>query len=264
MTVDHPGWIDSHCHLEMLDADIGLVLDQAVSQGVASCITIGTDARSNVKVLEYCQMSERVFGTLGVHPHNASSLKDADLDWIRKNAAIHPRIVGIGECGFDFYYHRSSIEDQRRAFVAQLEIARELGLPVVIHARDADAATRDVLNDYRKEPITGVIHCFTSSIAQARYVLDLGLYISFNGICTFPLADAIRKLVRFVPADRMLLETDAPFLSPVPFRGKPNVPAHVAIVGTYLAQWLKMDIESLAEQTRANTWRLFRKRMGFP
>lgn len=171
----------------------------------------------------------------------------------------NPRIVAVGECGFDFYYNRSGREDQKTAFAAQLELAAETGVPVVIHSRDADAETRDMLEAYRGKQLRGVVHCFTSDIDQARYLLDMGFYLSFNGISTYRQAELVREVLAFVPLDRMLLETDAPYLTPEPLRGKPNVPANVAIVGRFVSDFLDLPPGDVAETILANTRTLFNR-----
>jgi len=256
-----PIWIDSHCHLEMLKGDVAAVLRKSLDQGMRLCITIGTDHESYLTVCRFCQDHDTVWGTLGIHPHHAAGTTSENLAWLKQEARSNAKIVGIGECGFDFYYHHAGRTEQEASFRAQLEIARELGLPVVIHAREADQETRRLLTDFNDGSVSGVFHCFTSSKEQAKVVLDAGFYISFNGICTFPQAEAIRELARFVPKDRLLLETDAPYLSPVPHRGKPNYPGNVVIVGTYLSKLLGMEAETLADQIQNNTLTLFSKRM---
>ncbi len=252
-------WIDSHCHLEMLKGNTGNILDSARQSGMPFCISIGTGISANQKVVGLCDRFDTVYGTLGFHPHYASSFDHQHLDWIRDCIRENQKIVAVGECGFDFYYNRSSREDQLKAFAAQLDLAVESGVPVVIHSRDADAATKEILESYRGTNLQGVVHCFTSNVEQARYLLDFGFYLSFNGISTYPQAEQVREVLAFVPNERILLETDSPYLSPVPLRGKPNVPGNVAIIGRFVADFLGLTSESLAQLILGNTLTLFQR-----
>lgn len=254
-----PTWVDSHCHLDMLKGDIDRTLASMFSQDLRFCVTIGTDYQSSLSVVDYCDRHPNVYGVVGIHPHNASGMTADHIDQLAHLATTHDKVVGIGECGFDFYYNRSSRSDQLKAFTAQMDVAAETGLPVVIHARDADEATRDVLKNYRSRSVSGVVHSFTSSREQAKWVLDAGFYISFNGICTFPKAESVREVLRYTPLDHLLLETDAPFLSPVPVRGKPNTPGNVSYIGDFVAGVLNLSPERLAEKVYQNTVNLFQK-----
>jgi len=253
----NPEWIDSHCHLDMLNGEPKGILEKSFHQGMGMCVSIGTNHGSNQKILQLFQDFENVYVTLGFHPHGASSFRVEQLDWIRQEAGKNPKIVGIGECGFDLYYNRSPEVDQKRAFIAQLELAAELAFPVVIHSRNADTATRKVLDNFKQKNLTGVVHCFTSDIAQAKYLLDAGFYLSFNGICTYPNADSVRDVLKYTPLDRLILETDAPFLSPDPIRGKPNWPGNVSLVGKFISQYLKIPTDKFARLTTKNTLNLF-------
>ncbi|MBU2647498.1 TatD family hydrolase, partial [bacterium] len=222
-------------------------------------ISIGTGISANQKVVDLCDRYDQVYGTLGFHPHYASKFDPAHLDWIKNKIRENRKIVGVGECGFDLYYHRSSLKDQKKAFSVQLDLAVEAAVPVVIHARDADVETRDILKGYHGKELRGVIHSFTSTVEQARYLLDFGFYISFNGISTYQQADQVRDVLKYIPTDRILLETDAPYLSPVPLRGKPNVPGNVSIIGRYIAEFLGLSPDLLAELVLKNTLTLFHR-----
>lgn len=252
-------WVDSHCHLEMLKGNPNDILNEARQRGMPFCISVGTGVSANRKVVELCDRFDDVYGTLGFHPHYASKFDLVHMEWMQDQIVENQRIVAVGECGFDFYYNRSCREDQQKAFSAQLDLAVESGVPVVIHARDADAATREILEAYRGTDLRGVVHCFTSGIEQARYLLDFGFYLSFNGISTYPQAEEVREVLAYVPNERILLETDSPYLSPVPMRGKPNVPGNVAIVGQYAADFLGVSSESLAQLILENTLTLFQR-----
>ena len=252
-----PEWIDSHCHLEMLKGETKQILENSFRQGMGMCVTIGTNHKSNQRIVQYCQAFKQVYATLGVHPHEAAGFQEAHLDWMKQQAKCNLKIVAVGECGFDLFYRHSPETDQKKAFIAQLDLAVELGLPVVIHSREADKITRDVLDDYKRKDLTGVVHCFTSDLTQARYLLDAGFYLSFNGICTYPTADSVREVLKYTPPDRILLETDAPFLSPQSRRGRPNSPGNVSIVGKFIAKYLKVPADEFARLTANNTCNLF-------
>ncbi len=252
-------WVDSHCHLEMLKGDVNRILSDGIREGMAFCISIGTSAAANQKVVELCRQFSEVYGTLGFHPHGASKFEPTQLDWLKNQIQNNQKIVGVGECGYDFYYHHSSIKEQKEAFSAQLDLALETDVPIVIHSRDADSETRDILENYKGKNIQGVVHSFTSTIEQARYLLDFGFYLSFNGISTYAKADQVREVLKFTPKERILLETDAPYLSPVPLRGKQNVPGNVSIVGQFVANFLKLPQDHLAQLVLQNTLTLFNR-----
>lgn len=252
-------WVDSHCHLDMLKEDVAGALRKSHENGMAFCITVGVSPQNNHHVNQDCQTYDQVYGTLGIHPHNARDFKEAHLDWIRETVQINPKIIAVGECGFDFHYGYSAEGDQKKAFVAQLELAVELNMPVVIHTRKAEALTVDVLNSFKGKGLTGVMHSFTSSLELAKYALDAGFYLSFNGISTFPKSEEVRRVMKYAPVDQILLETDSPYLTPVPHRGKPNIPGHVCHVGDFAAKFLDIPEDRFARQIMENTLRLFPK-----
>jgi TatD DNase family protein len=254
---DIPSWIDTHCHLEMLKQGTDKVLKTSQESGMRFCITIGTSHEANLRVKELCRDYQSVYGTLGFHPHDASRVEADHLQWIREELDSNLKMIAVGECGYDLFYEHSKKEDQTKIFETQLELASELNLPVVIHSRDADRETREMLNAFKDSDLSGVVHCFTSDLEQARFILDYGFSLSFNGICTFPQAEAVREVLQYTPLDRLLLETDSPYLSPVPFRGKPNIPGRVSIVGEFIADFLGISTENLANQVMENTKTLF-------
>ena len=250
-------WVDSHCHLEMLKEDIPAVLAKSREMGVFRYITIGIEHNSSQQVDTMTQTYSGVFGTVGCHPHSASQFEEPHLDWMRRRLETNRKLLGLGECGFDLFYRLSEKEDQRRVFIRQLELSAELKMPVVVHTREAEKETRELLEAFHKNALTGVFHCFTSSLELAKYVLNRGFYISFNGICTFPKSDNVRAILKYTPLDRILLETDSPYLSPVPVRGKPNFPGNVSIVGSFIADYLQIPTHDLAAIVRNNLTSLF-------
>lgn len=250
-------WIDTHCHLEMLKGSANEIVRQSKLQGVYQCITIGTDEPSNKTILSLITEFDSVWGTLGVHPHEAEKTKENHFEWIFEKAKKHSKIVAIGECGYDFYYNHSPKNIQETAFCKQMEIALDLNLPVVIHTRDAEEQTIQTMKSYVKKGLRGVFHSFTSSQELAIFGIEHGFYFSFNGICTFPKSEEVRNVLKIIPKDQILLETDAPFLTPVPYRGKPNYPGNTAIVGKYIADFLNLPIDEFSNLTKQNTNNLF-------
>lgn len=253
--------VDSHCHLDMadFDADRAAVLERARAAGVAAMVTIGAGGpwRCNQAAVELAERHADVFATVGVHPHEASTVTDDVVAEVRR-LARHPKVVAIGESGLDYHYDNSPRPEQRAAFRRFVQLARELALPLVIHLREADDDAVAILREERAQDVGGVVHCFSSDADRARQFLDLGFCLSFSGIVTFKAADAIRDAARVTPRDRILIETDAPFLAPVPHRGRRNEPALVVQTATTLARVRNEGLETLAAATRQNTARLFR------
>jgi len=256
--------IDSHCHLDFPDfsGKIDETIARAKAAGVERMITIGTRLRQGPKLQEIAEAHEEVFFTLGVHPHYAAEEDAFDAQPLRKFAR-HPRCVGLGEAGLDYYYKRAPVEISRQLFREHIALARELDLPLVIHTRDAEDDTAKIL---REEMAAGtfraLLHCFTSSRALAETALELGLSISFSGVLTFKNSDELRAVAKDVPLDRLLVETDAPYLTPVPHRGKRNEPAFVADTARVLAEVKGVSYDEIAVATRANTLKLFDKIEG--
>jgi len=219
-------------------------------------VTISVDEESFDFVSNAVMQFKDVYGTVGLHPHDASEFSPSLEQSIRKLAQGHDKMIAIGETGLDYHYMNSSAENQQFAFRKQLQIAVELNLPVVLHSREAEADTISILKEI-PVPALGVAHSFTSSLKMARTLLDMGWYLGINGIVTFKNAEDLREVVRWIPMDRLLLETDSPFLAPVPFRGKPNKPAHISVIASFIAELRKIPIENLAEKTSQNAHRLF-------
>ena len=250
-------WVDTHCHLEMLKEEPDTALEKSTALGMETCLTIGTKHSSNLKVCEYVEQYPSVYGAVGIHPHEADAAKVEELGFIRESLLANQKLVAIGECGFDFFYSHSGEGNQKRIFYQQLEIACDVKLPLVIHSREAEKQTFEMLADFKGKGLTGVFHSYTSGLDLAKAVLDLGFYISVNGICTFPKSDAVREVLKIIPKKQLLLETDSPFLSPVPMRGKPNIPGNVSYVGAFVADYLGMEQQELKELCYQNTLELF-------
>ena len=252
--------IDSHAHLDYpaLAEDLPGVLARAEDAGVEKVISIGVKLSTQDGPRKIAEQHDNVWFSVGVHPHEAGNEPQAcDLDAFLK-AADHPKCVAIGEAGLDYFYDNSPRQAQADSFRVQIEAARRLGVPIIVHARDADNDMADIIEDeIKKGPFTGVLHCFSSGAELARRALNVGFYLSFSGILTFNKAEEIREVAGFAPADRVLVETDAPFLAPVPHRGKSNEPAFTQHTLAKLADIRGESIEHMAATTTANTLRLF-------
>ena len=249
-------FIDTHCHLDKLDSTPEEAVKQAKKEGVETMITISVDKESFDFVSNTVKRFNNVYGTLGLHPHSASEFSSSLEHSIRKLAQGNDKMIAIGETGLDYHYMNSSAEDQQFAFKKQLQIAVNLNLPVVLHSREAEADTISILKEI-SIPSLGVAHSFTSSFKMARSLLDMGWYLGINGIVTFKNAQDLREIVRWIPLDKLLLETDSPFLAPVPFRGAPNRPSYIPVIASFIAELRKIPLEDLAEKTSQNAQRLF-------
>lgn len=253
--------VDSHCHLDYLakDGDLEAIVERARAAGVTRMLTISTKLSEFDGVRAIAERYDDVFCSVGVHPHEAAEEGQASPDRLVALAA-HPKVVGIGETGLDYYYEHSPRAAQQESFRAHIRAARETGLPLIVHSRDADEDTVSLLREAHAEaPFTGVIHCFTAGPALAEAALELGLYISIAGVVTFKKAEELRETVSRVPLERLLVETDAPYLAPVPMRGKRNEPAFVAHTAERLAALKGVSPEALAQATSENFGRLFDK-----
>lgn len=254
-------FVDSHCHLNYkgLVEDQPGVLERARAAGVSAMLNISTRASEWDEVLATAEREADVYASVGVHPHDADTHADVETRTLVERAR-HPRVIGIGESGLDFYYDRSDRERQKASFRAHIAAARETGLPIIVHTREAEADTYQILSEEMgKGAFTGVIHCFTASADFGRKAIDLGLYVSISGIVTFKNARQLQDSAREIPAERLLIETDSPFLAPVPNRGKPCEPAFVADTARFLATLRGEELQSLAATTSANFYTLFTK-----
>ena len=253
--------IDSHCHLDFPDfaAERDAVVARARAAGLCRLITISTRIDKYEQVRALAEAYGDVFFTVGTHPHEAHQDPEVAAERIVE-LARHPKCVGIGEAGLDYHYDRAPRDVAARVFHTHIDAARHSGLPLVIHTRDADADTAAILADEMgKGAFKALLHCFTAGAELARTALDLGLSISFSGVLTFKKSDALRAIAASVPADRLLVETDAPFLAPAPHRGKRNEPAFVTHTAAVLAETRGVSYETIAATTTANVLRLFDK-----
>ena len=244
-------WTDNHCHLPPGDA-AGQPIAEARAAGVTRMITVGTDAEHSRQAIDVARAHDGVWATVGVHPHDASQGIDAIMALLDE-----PEVVAVGECGLDYFYDHSPRPAQRDVFVAQIALAHERDLALVIHTRDAWTDTFDILAA-EGVPARTVFHCFTGGPDEARRGLDLGIRLSFSGIITFPSGQDLRDAAALCPLDRLLVETDAPFLTPVPHRGQPNSPALVPLVGAAVAAAKGLDVSAVAEASWANAAELYR------
>jgi TatD DNase family protein len=253
--------VDSHCHLDFPDfqQDLDALLERAAAAGVGLMVSIGTKISEFGKILALAERYENVYCTVGIHPHEAG--REAKTDAARLiSLANHPKVIGFGETGLDYFYDHSPRDQQRAAFRCHIQAARESGLPVIVHTRDADEDTASILQEEAaKGPFTGLIHCFSSGQQLAEIAIDLGLYVSLSGIITFNKSEALRDTVRTLPLERLMVETDAPFLAPVPKRGKRNEPAFVVHTAAKLAGLMGIEADVMARITTDNFFRLFTK-----
>ncbi len=254
-------FVDSHCHLNYkgLVEDQDAVLARAADAGVSAMLNISTRKREWADIIATAEKAPNIWASVGIHPHEADSHADVDTAQLVA-AADHPKVIAIGETGLDYFYDHSDREQQQESFRAHLVASRETGLPVIVHTRDAEEDTARILREEMgKGPFPGVIHCFTASGEFADIALELGLFISISGIVTFKNAQDLRETAARIPEERLLIETDSPFLAPVPHRGKSCEPAFVADTGRFLAVLRGVSVERLAQTTAENFYTLFAK-----
>lgn len=254
--------VDSHCHLDFPDfeAERDAVIGRAREAGVGLMVTISTRVRQFDRIRAIAEAYENVFCTIGTHPHNAEEEAGIPASELVKIATSHPKVVGIGEAGLDYFYDKAPRDLQAQGFRAHIEAARETRLPLVIHARQADEDVIRILDEETgKGAFPFILHCFSSGPELARRGVELGGYVSFSGILTFKNSQEIRDIAKTVPTDRLLVETDTPYLAPVPFRGKRNEPAFVAKTAAVLADTIGVTAEEIARITTENFFRLFTK-----
>lgn len=250
--------VDTHAHLSdpQLALDIDSVVERARQAGVATIVNVGDNIERSSLAIAQAEKYSGMWAAVAIHPHEAESLSDESLEQLRAMAQ-HPKVVAIGEIGLDYYYDAPSHEIQKAAFRRQIELARELGLPIIVHDREAHADTLSILKEAASEGVTGVLHCFSGSYELAMQFIDLGFYISIAGTVTFKNARRPVEVASRIPCERLLIETDCPYLAPVPFRGKRNEPAYVRCTAQKIAELRGMTLEQLAQVTSENASRLF-------
>jgi TatD DNase family protein len=250
--------IDTHAHLDMpeYDSDRNEVIKRAQEGGIEYIVTVGIDEESCRSAIVLAEQFDFVYAIVGIHPHNAKDIDEASYDFLR-TCARHAKVRALGEMGLDFFRNHSPREVQLKRFGEQVALAREVHLPVVIHDRDAHRETLDILKEEKASEVGGVIHCFSGDYSMASACMDMGFYISVPGTVTFAKAQALQEVVRRIPLERVLIETDCPFLAPVPFRGKRNEPAYVQYVAHAIAEIKKLSFEAVAEVTSRNACSVF-------
>jgi TatD DNase family protein len=255
-----PELIDTHCHIQTVEfvSDLKEVLSRAAAAGVRTLIVVGGagDLSTNDDAIMLAEKYSHLYATVGMHPHDARHVSEEDMVRL-KGLAQHARVVAVGETGLDFYYDHSPREVQIDMFGRFVDLALEVKLPIVVHNRDSDRQVADMIRARGQGNLRGVIHCFTGDHHAAREFLDLGFFLSFSGILTFTNAEALRDVAKWVPIDRILIETDSPYLAPVPKRGRRNEPAHVRFVAETLARVKGLPVEDIARATSENAAVLF-------
>ncbi len=253
--------VDSHCHLDFPDFEAELidVVARARKAGICCMLSISTRVREFTNLLQLVERFDDVYCTVGTHPHYAAEETDVELKEL-VDLAAHPKVVGIGEAGLDYHYDNSPREIQARSFRLHIQAAQETGLPLVIHSRDAEADTAEIIEEeMARAAFKPLLHCYSSQRQLAERGLAVGAYVSFSGIVTFKAAEELREIAADIPADKVLVETDAPYLAPVPRRGKRNEPAYVVHTAKKLAEVRNVGVEELARQTTQNFFQLFDK-----
>jgi TatD DNase family protein len=253
--------VDSHCHLDFpeFDNELEAILSRAKDRGVHRLVSIGTRSSHFSKIISLAEKYEEIYCTIGIHPHESEKETLITFDDLLSYGA-HPKVIGIGETGLDYFYDHSPRDIQKKSFLTHIEAARQLKLPLIIHTREADEDTVGILTDeYKKGHFTGLIHCFSATKNLAEAMLAIGFYISVSGIITFNKADHLREIISDIPIDRLLVETDSPFLAPVPQRGKRNEPSFVVHTAQKLAMIKNLSLIEIAQKTTENFYRLFTK-----
>ena len=248
---------DSHAHIddERFDADRDEVVARALAAGVSLIVNIGADMASSARSVALAEKYPGIYAAVGMHPHDSQDMKETDYRQLEQ-WANHPKVVAIGEIGLDYHYDLSPRSVQKEVFLRQLDLARKTGKPFIIHEREAHADMLDIIR-YAARGLNGVFHCFSGSVETAREYLKMGFYISVAGPVTFPKSVKTKEVAKAVPLDRLLVETDSPYLTPQPFRGKRNEPAYVRLVAEEIANLRDISLAELAEATTANVRRLF-------
>lgn len=253
--------VDSHCHLDFpeLLLDLDQIVHRAKNAGVNRLVTICTRPSKNKTTIKIAESHPEIFFAQGIHPHYAAIEPEISVDGLIA-LSEHPKMIGIGESGLDYHYTRETAQVQKNSFVKHIRAAQKSGLPLIVHSRSADIDMANILrSEYTNEPFTCVMHCFSSGKDLAEECLKMGFYLSFSGILTFKNAKELIDIFLLTPKDRILIETDSPYLAPVPFRGKKNEPSYVRKIAEFGAELLNLDLDSFAELTSNNFYRLFSK-----
>lgn len=249
---------DSHAHIddEKFDDDREEVIARAFESGVTEFVNVGACMASSARSVALAEKYEKIYAAVGIHPHDAENALEGDYEKLAAWSK-HNKVVAIGEIGLDYYYDLSPRDVQRTVFIRQIDVARQMDMPIIIHDRDAHGDILDILKKEAKG-ITGILHCFSGSLEMAKEIIKLGFYISIAGPVTFKNAAKLPEIVEKIPLERLLIETDCPYLTPQPYRGKRNEPAYVRLVGEQVASLRGMEFSSLAEATRDNAKRIFK------
>ncbi|MGE4571961.1 MAG: TatD family hydrolase [Candidatus Izemoplasmatales bacterium] len=250
--------IDSHVHLndEQLFTKIESLIDKANAVGVSAFVVVGYDIDSSKLAIELANMYDSIYALIGIHPSEASYVKDSDLEWIEKKLS-HPKVKGIGEIGLDYHWDKNLMDKQKALFIKQIQIANKHKMPISVHMRDATEDTYQIIKTYKDKDLPGVMHCYSGSKESMQQFIDLNMYISLAGPVTFKNANTPKEVAASVPMDRLLVETDSPYLAPVPYRGKQNQPRNVEFIAKEIAKIKNISFKELAEKTYENTVKLF-------
>ena len=249
---------DTHAHLNAIqyEEDIVEVIQRAKSEGVTHIVVVGFDQDTIKRAMELTEQYDMIYAAVGWHPVDAIDMTDDDLKWI-KELASHPKVVAIGEMGLDYYWDKSPKDVQKEVFRKQIQLAREVKLPIIIHNREATEDVIKILQEEKASEVGGIMHCFTGSLEVAKQCMDMNFYISFGGPVTFKNAKKPKEVAAEIPMDRLLIETDCPYLTPHPFRGKRNEPSYVKYVAEQIATLKGVSVEEIARKTSDNAMRLF-------
>lgn len=253
--------IDTHCHLTMseFEADRPNVILRATEAGVSHLITIGTDIEDSRQAITIAEKHDFIYAAVGIHPHDVKDITDIDnISETIKKLASNKKVVALGETGLDYHYMHSPAKLQQEHFRLEINVAKSMGLPVIVHSREAKEDTLQILKEENVRTTGGVLHCFSGDMEMAEKAMEMGLYISFSGVITFKNARNILDIVKAVPLDRILIETDAPFLTPAPYRGKRNEPAYVKLVAEKIAEVKGISLEELGRAVMSNASGLFK------
>jgi TatD DNase family protein len=249
---------DTHVHLnaDQYKDDLEEVIERAQSAGVEYMVVVGFDRETIQKAMEITEKYDFIYASVGWHPVDAVDMKPEDLEWIQELAS-HPKVVALGEMGLDYYWDKSPKDVQQEVFRQQIRLARKVNLPIIIHNRDATEDVVRILKEEKVEEVGGIMHCFTGSLEVAKQCMDMNMYISFGGPVTFKNAKKPKEVAVQIPLDKLLIETDCPYLTPHPYRGKRNEPSYVSYVAEQIAELKEMDYEELARKTTENAKKLF-------